>query len=109
MRSNRGNCSTLAKLFAVAAGCTFAVVSFDAGAVPAVPLSLQQPLHVTRIAGCCGLGWHRGPYGGVAGAIGGRLAAVAGSGKRLGGRGASAVGENVLLKFENPAPAGFFV
>lgn len=32
----------LAKLFAVAAGCTFAVVSFDAGAVPALSLSLQQ-------------------------------------------------------------------
>ena len=54
----------LAKLFAVAAGRTFAVVSFDAGAVPALSLSLQQPLHVTQIAGGCGPGWHRGPYGG---------------------------------------------
>jgi hypothetical protein len=55
----------LAKLFAVAAGCTFAVVSFDAGAVPALPLPLQQAMHVTQIAGGCGPGWHRGPYGGV--------------------------------------------
>jgi hypothetical protein len=53
----------LAKLFAVAAGRTFAVVSFDAGAVPALSLSLQQPLHVTQIADGCGPGWHRGPYG----------------------------------------------
>ncbi len=84
----------LAKLFAVAAGCTFAVVSFDAGAVPALPLPLQQPMHVTQIAGGCEPGWHRGPYGGAAaGAIGGRLAAAAGSSQRLTGRGASAAGE----------------
>jgi hypothetical protein len=51
----------LAKLFAVAAGCTFAVVSFDAGAVPALLLSLQQPLHVTQIAGGCGPGWPSRP------------------------------------------------
>jgi hypothetical protein len=54
----------LAKLFAVAAGCTFAVVSFDAGAVPASLFPLKQPSLVTLIAGGCGPGWHRGPYGG---------------------------------------------
>jgi len=54
----------LAKLFAVAAGRTFAVVSFDAGRSRPLSLSLQQPLHVTQIAGGCGPGWHRGPYGG---------------------------------------------
>ena len=48
------------RLFGIAAGCTFAVVSFDAQAFPALPLPLQQPLHVTQIAGGCGPGWHRG-------------------------------------------------
>lgn len=43
----------LAKLFAVAAGRTFAVVSFDAGRSRPLSLSLQQPLHVTQIAGGC--------------------------------------------------------
>jgi len=61
-----------------AAGWTFAVVSFDAGIVPALP-PLRHPLHVTRIAGgqhgiavLKGGGWR--PCG--------PLAAAAGSGRR---------------------------
>ncbi|MGH6848348.1 MAG: GCG_CRPN prefix-to-repeats domain-containing protein [Methylocella sp.] len=54
----------LAKLFAVAAGCTFAAISFDAGAVPASLFPLEPQSFITQVAGGCGLGWHRGPYGG---------------------------------------------
>jgi hypothetical protein len=72
MRSDRGSFSTLAKLFAEAAGCTFAMVSFDARAVLALPIPLQQPLHVTQIAGGGGPGWHRGPYGAAPGGTGAR-------------------------------------
>jgi hypothetical protein len=83
----------LAKLFAVAAGCTFAVVSFDAGAVPASLFPLKQPSLVTLIAGGCGPGWHRGPYGGCR-RNWGSSAAAAGSGPRPTGRAASVAGDS---------------
>ena len=38
----------LAKLFAVAAGLAFAVVSFDAGTVPALPLAAAFARHANR-------------------------------------------------------------
>ena len=52
------------KAFAVAAGCLAVLMSFDAGAVPVSPVPLAQHSLVTLIAGGCGPGWHRGPYGG---------------------------------------------
>jgi hypothetical protein len=94
----------LAKLFAVAAGCTFAVVSFDAGAVPALPLPLQQAMLSRKSRAAA-------DRAGIAALMAGWVPV----GRRCWflptpwGRGASAAGENVRLKFENPAPAGFFV
>ncbi|MGC2221691.1 MAG: hypothetical protein WA624_04635 [Methylocella sp.] len=99
----------LAKLFAVAAGCTFAVVSFDAGAVPALPLPLQQTMHVTQIAGGCEPGWHRGPWRGGFRRNWGPVGRHCWFRPTPWGGGACAAGENVRLKFENPAGAGFFV
>jgi len=53
------------KASAIAAGCPVALMSFDdAGAVPASPSLLKQPSLVIEIAGGCGPGWHRGPWGG---------------------------------------------
>jgi hypothetical protein len=43
----------------------FSVVSFNAQALPAAPSSSEYgPSDVTLIAGGCGIGLHRGPYGG---------------------------------------------
>ena len=33
-------------------------------AMPLAPISTQQESNVIRVAGGCGAGWHRGPYGG---------------------------------------------
>jgi hypothetical protein len=33
-------------------------------AMPLAPISAQQEGNVIRVAGGCGAGWHRGPYGG---------------------------------------------
>lgn len=49
---------------AVAAGAMIALASFDAEALPLAPLGSEQPLVVTPVAGGCGPGWHRGPWGG---------------------------------------------
>lgn len=49
---------------AAAAGVVMALASFQAEAVPASPFKLEQPSLVTHVAGGCGLGWHRGPWGG---------------------------------------------
>ena len=53
------------KASAIAAGFLVTLMSFDdAGAVPASPSPLKQPSLVIEIAGGCGPGWHRGPWGG---------------------------------------------
>jgi hypothetical protein len=98
----------LAKLFAVAAGCTFAVVSSTRGRSRRCPF-LCSSLCTSRKSRAAADQAGIAVLMAVAGVIGVRLAIVAGSGQRLTGRGASAAGENVWLKFENPAPAGFFV
>ncbi len=47
-----------------AAGFMLAGVAFDAQAMPAAPVGGDQAPGLTLIAGGCGPGWHRGPYGG---------------------------------------------
>lgn len=54
----------LAKSFAIAAGVAVTLASFDAGAIPVLPSPAQDSPYVAKIAGGCGPGWHRGPYGG---------------------------------------------
>ncbi|HUI22544.1 MAG TPA: hypothetical protein VLZ74_16070 [Methylocella sp.] len=49
---------------AIAAGCMVALISFDAGAFPASLVPLEQQSFITQVAGGCGPGWHRGPWGG---------------------------------------------
>ncbi|WP_026606021.1 GCG_CRPN prefix-to-repeats domain-containing protein [Methylocapsa acidiphila] len=36
----------------------------EAAPVPALPVAPEQPSLIVPIAGGCGLGWHRGPWGG---------------------------------------------
>lgn len=53
---------TLCTIFAVA-GLSFTL----AGPVSALPMpaaGIQSPDLITQVAGGCGPGWHRGPYGG---------------------------------------------
>jgi len=47
-----------------AAGFMLAGMTFAADAMPAAPVAPQQNPGLTLIAGGCGPGWHRGPYGG---------------------------------------------
>ncbi|QBR70478.1 hypothetical protein CU048_03395 [Beijerinckiaceae bacterium] len=54
----------LPKSSALAAGCMIALVSFDVGAAPAALFPLEQQSYITQVAGGCGFGWHRGPWGG---------------------------------------------
>jgi hypothetical protein len=77
---------------AIAAGCMVALVSFDAGAFPASVIPLEQQSFITQVAGGCGLGWHRGPWG-AADEIG-ALGAAAFSGGHLGVLAAFAVGKS---------------
>ena len=42
-----------------------AFISFDAGAVPVSVIPSEQQPFVTQVAGGCGPGWHRDPYGGL--------------------------------------------
>jgi hypothetical protein len=78
------------KIICRSGGLKFAMVSFNARAVPALPIPLQQPLLVTQIAGGGGSGWHRSPYG--AEELGTRRATTAGSGQRPTGHATSAAG-----------------
>lgn len=39
-------------------------IAVDAQAMPAAPVTTDQTPGVTLVAGGCGPGWHRGPYGG---------------------------------------------
>lgn len=48
----------------VAAGLLLTGLAFDAQAMPAAPVANDQAPGLTLIAGGCGPGWHRGPYGG---------------------------------------------
>jgi hypothetical protein len=43
----------------------FTFIAFSAQAMPAAPLSqsVSNSSQVTHVAGGCGRGWHRGPYG----------------------------------------------
>jgi hypothetical protein len=52
--------------FAVAAsaGVLMLLASFDAEALPVAPVPFDQPSMITQVAGGCGPGWHRGPWGG---------------------------------------------
>lgn len=47
-----------------AASLMIAGVVFDAQAMPAAPIVTDQAPGVTLVAGGCGWGWHRGPWGG---------------------------------------------
>lgn len=47
-----------------AAGLMLASVAVDAQAMPAAPIATGQAPGITLVAGGCGIGWHRGPYGG---------------------------------------------
>lgn len=47
-----------------AAGLMIAGVAFDAQAMPTAPITTDQVPGVRLVAGGCGIGWHRGPYGG---------------------------------------------
>ncbi|QXX75579.1 hypothetical protein MHY1_02403 [Methylovirgula sp. HY1] len=48
-----------------AAGFMLAGVAMDAQAMPAAaPVTTGQAPGITLVAGGCGPGWHRGPYGG---------------------------------------------
>jgi hypothetical protein len=52
-------------LLAAALGLTITFASYDSQAFPTFGGSnLAQPSDVTTVAGGCGLGWHRGPWGG---------------------------------------------
>ncbi len=56
----------LALLASIAALFAFIAFSgFSAQAMPAAPLSqgVSNSSQVTHVAGGCGRGWHRGPYG----------------------------------------------
>jgi hypothetical protein len=52
----------------LAAVAVFALLSaeltYDAAAFPGIPVKIERPPMVSLIAGGCGLGWHRGPWGG---------------------------------------------
>lgn len=50
-------------IFALAAGASLAF-SVGAEAMPAAPVAQQAAPEVTLVAGGCGIGFHRGPYGG---------------------------------------------
>jgi len=53
------------RLFAAAS--LFAALAFiptGASALPLAPPAAAMPEMIVQIAGGCGLGWHRGPYGG---------------------------------------------
>jgi hypothetical protein len=46
-------------------GLTVALASYSAQALTTTfGATLAQPSDVTTVAGGCGVGWHRGPYGG---------------------------------------------
>lgn len=47
-----------------AASLMIAGFVFDAQAMPTAPIATDHAPGVTLIAGGCGPGWHRGPYGG---------------------------------------------
>jgi hypothetical protein len=65
VRSHQGDFSILLKTSGIAAICMVTLVSFDAWAVPASLFPPeQQHSYITQVAGGCGLGWHRGPWGG---------------------------------------------
>ena len=53
---------TLCRAAAIAAMVTV-LFAFDADAFPISPVA-RQVSHVTLVAGGCGVGFHRGPYGG---------------------------------------------
>jgi hypothetical protein len=48
----------------LATALLFAMITATAQAMPLAPIDSQQESDVVRIAGGCGPGWHRGPYGG---------------------------------------------
>lgn len=48
----------------LATALLFGTVAGSAQALPPAPIDPQQDSNVIRIAGGCGPGWHRGPYGG---------------------------------------------
>jgi len=77
---------------ALAAGCMVALISFDAGAFPASLFPVEQQSFITQVAGGCGLGWHRGPWGGCR-RNWAHGAAAAGSGQHLGVPAVFAVGK----------------
>lgn len=47
-----------------AAGFIFAGAAADVQAMPAAAVPGAQAPGITLVAGGCGIGWHRGPYGG---------------------------------------------
>jgi hypothetical protein len=48
----------------IAAAFVLGTTIGSAGAMPLMPPTPAQDTDVIQIAGGCGLGWHRGPYGG---------------------------------------------
>jgi hypothetical protein len=47
----------------IAAALLFGTIASGAQAMPLAPIASQES-NVVRVAGGCGPGWHRGPYGG---------------------------------------------
>jgi hypothetical protein len=45
-------------------GCLASCLAGSAGAMPLAPLAPAANADIIEIAGGCGAGWHRGPYGG---------------------------------------------
>ena len=55
----------IGKLSLIAAvGILAAFTCFEAQAMPAAPLQQGEAADIVKVAGGCGPGWHRGPYGG---------------------------------------------
>ena len=48
----------------IATAFVFGIMVTDAHAMPLAPLAPATNSDVIEVAGGCGLGWHRGPYGG---------------------------------------------
>ena len=52
------------KLIAMTFVATFALAAGSAQAMPVAPIDQANLDMITTVAGGCGKGWHRGPYGG---------------------------------------------
>jgi hypothetical protein len=48
----------------VASALLFGAMTASAGAMPLAPVTPTANTNVVQVAGGCGAGWHRGPYGG---------------------------------------------